>query len=66
MKVCFEIKGMCSERKCAYTIQMAAITNVSLTSDFRVTVINYEHFPFPPFPACSISRAEVQIRAQQQ
>lgn len=52
------------------TKQMVTIINLSLTSDFWVAMINCEHIPrvfhSPIFPACSISRAEVQIRVQQQ
>lgn len=58
---------MCSE-KVKHTIQVVTITNLSLTPNFRVTMINYKHIPsvlFPPiFPACSISRAEVQQQQQ--
>lgn len=46
--------------------QVVVITNVPLTSDFKVTMINYKHIPSilhsARFPACSISKAEVQRR----
>lgn len=68
IKVCHEM-CMCSE-KVKHTIQVVTITNLSLTPNFRVTMINYKHIPSvlysPIFPACSISRAEVQQQQQQQ
>ena len=53
MKVCCEIKEVCVLVNLNCDIQMVAITNVSLTSDFKVTRTNYEHitsvFHSPPF-----------------
>lgn len=53
-----------------YMTQVVAITNLPLTSDFKVTMINYKHIPSilhsARFPACSISKAEVQSRTQRQ
>lgn len=52
IKVCHETCVCSEEVNC--TTQMVTITNLSLTSNFRVTMINYKHIPSvlhsPRFP----------------
>lgn len=58
----------CALLKVKYDMQLVAIITSSLTSDFKGTMINYEHitsiFHSPILPACSISRAEERHQKQ--